>query len=225
MKIFWFVYYVIKDFINWIFGERQFNEYGFTLYVGRQGAGKTMGMVEWLERMRKRYPECLILTNFGYVHQWGAMEGWEDIINVRNGEKGVIFAIDEIQNEYSSNDWKDFPEQILSQITQQRKQRVKIVGTSQVFTRVVKQIREQCFEVVECKTWLGRWTHCHAFDATDYNACFAEPNLKNALPRVWKHSFIQTDEMRELYDSYMVIERMKETKYMTAEEKKLRNII
>lgn len=224
-KIVMFIYYVVVDFWARIFGKKIFNEFGFTLYCGRQGAGKTMGMVWYLENIREQYPECMIITNFGYIHETQPMKTWEDIIQIRNGVKGVVFAIDELQNEYSSNAWKDFPEEILSQITQQRKQRIKIIGTSQVFTRVVKQIREQCFEVVECKTWLGRWTHLHAFDAVDYNSTFGEPNLKNALPRVWKQSFIQTNQMRELYNSYDVIEKLASTTYQSAEQKKLRNII
>jgi len=97
-------------------------------------------MVEYLERMRKRYPKAKIITNFGYVFEDQPMYSWEDIFTIRNGVEGVIFAIDEIQNEYNSNSWKTFPEGLLSEITQQRKQKIKIVSTSQVFTRVVKQL-------------------------------------------------------------------------------------
>ena len=39
----------------------------------------------------------------------------------KNGTDGVIFAIDEIQNEFSCANSKDFPETLLSQVTQQRK--------------------------------------------------------------------------------------------------------
>lgn len=187
-----------------------FQEYGLTLFCGKQGAGKTMAMVEYLERMRKKYPNVKIFTNFGYKFENGPMLSWRDLINIRNGLDGVIFAIDEIQNEYNSNDWKDFPESLLSQVTQQRKQRIKIVATSQVFTRVVKQLREQCFEVVECRTIAGRWTFIRCFDAEDYTqAVIDNPELKRKVGRKWRHSFVQTDYLRGLYDSYAVIERMR----------------
>lgn len=187
---------------------KTFGEYGLTLYCGRQGAGKTMAMVEYLERMRKKYPEAIICTNFGYIHQHLEMNSWEQILELRNGDKGVIFAIDEIQNEYSSASWQKFPEGLLAEITQQRKQKIKIVGTSQVFTRVVKQLREQTFEVVDCRTLAGRWTFTKAFDAEEYNAVAERPEVKLKLRRLWRRNFIQSKALREKYDSYAKIEKM-----------------
>lgn len=111
-------------------------------------------MVEYLDRMTELYPDAIVVTNFNYVKQDMSFTSWRQFTEVRNGLDGVIFAIDELQNEYNSNNWKDFPEDLLSVVTMQRKQRIKIVATSQVFTRVVKQLREQCYEVVECKTLL-----------------------------------------------------------------------
>ncbi len=73
------------------------------------------------------------------------MTSWRDFMEIRNGTKGVLFLIDEIHSEYSSKSWKDFPEELLSEISQQRKQRIKIVATSQIYSRVVKQLREQAF--------------------------------------------------------------------------------
>jgi hypothetical protein len=208
-KFFQFLRWKMIDISRLIKNGRGFEEYGVTMYVGRQGAGKTMAMVEYLERMRKKYPKCLIFTNFGYVNETRPLEGWRDLLERRNGLDGVIFAIDEIQNEYDSTKWKDFPESILSQITQQRKQRIKIVCTSQVFTRVVKQLREQCFEVVECRTFAGRWTITRGFDAVDYASVVENPEKKRKIFRLFRYSFIQTDALREKYDSYSVVERMK----------------
>ena len=54
------------DFFKWVLidifrmEKRKFSEYGLTLYCGRQGSGKTLSIVEYLERMRRRYPKCLI---------------------------------------------------------------------------------------------------------------------------------------------------------------------
>ena len=192
---------------------RPFGEYGITCYAGRQGAGKTTAMVEYLERMRRKYPECLIVTNFGYQHETRPMGGWNDFFDVRNGEKGVIFAIDEIQNEFSSSNWKNFPETLLSEITQQRKQKIKIVATTQVFTRMAKPLREQTFEVVDCKTLAGRWTFTKAFEADEYNAVIDQPNLKNKLHRKWRKNFVQTALLRSTYDSYSKVERMAQLEY------------
>lgn len=193
-----------------------FREFGLTMFTGRQGAGKTMAMVEHLEQLRKRYPKALILTNFGYEHETQPFNSWQDLFNVRNGDHGVIFCIDEIQNEFSSASSKSFPESLLAEITQQRKQKIKILATSQVFTRVAKPLREQCFEVVECITLAGRWTFAKCFDADDYNAVIDsnDPDKKLKMRRKWRKNFIQDNKIRELYDSYAKVERMKRTEYI-----------
>ena len=213
-KIIQFIRWKIIDIRNVWKNGRQFEEYGLTIFCGRQGAGKTVAMTEYLERMRQKYPECIIITNYFYRGQDRELCGWQDFMNVRNGKKGVIFAVDEIQNEWSNDKWKDFPEFLLAEITQQRKQRIKIVATSQIFTRVVKQLREQTFEVVECYTLLGRWTFTKCFDAEDYNSIIDKPEKKLKLVRKWRRSFIQTDKLRGLFDSYAKIERLKKTKFI-----------
>lgn len=193
-----------------------FTEFGLTMFTGRQGAGKTIALVEHLEQLRRKYPKAIIVTNFGYEHEDMSFTDWNMLFDVRNGEEGVIFCIDEIQNEFSSAKSKTFPEGLLSEITQQRKQRIKILATSQVFTRVAKPLREQCYEVVECVTVFGRWTWCKCFDAEDYNLVIDSnnPSEKMKIRRKWRKNFIQDNEIREKYDSYAKVERMKATEYI-----------
>lgn len=208
-KLLMTLFYFVKD----IRQPRGFDEFGLTMYCGRQGAGKTVAMTEYLIRMKQKYPNALILTNYNFVGQDMPMTDWKDFFNVRNGTDGVIFAIDEIQNEFSSTAWKNFPESLLSEITQQRKQRVKIVASSQVFTRVVKPLREQCNEVVECRTFLKRWTFMKCFDAVEYNDAIDSITLKKKRTRLWTKSFVQDAYLREMYDTYEKIKKMAHTKY------------
>lgn len=202
----------IKDFNYYRKNGKGFTQYGLRMFCGRQGGGKTVGMVWLLEQWRKKYKNLKIYTNIDYAHQDGKLNGWQDLLNqeLRNGIDGVVFAIDEIQNEFSSAAWKDFPETILSEITQQRKQRICILATSQVFTRVVKQLREQCYQVIECKTFFGRWTKLKAYDAEDYNSIIDsnDPAKKFKLPKIWKQNFVQTDELRSCFDTYAKVVRM-----------------
>lgn len=109
----------------------------------------------------------------------------------------------------------------MSVITQQRKQRIKIYLSSQVYTRVVKQIREQCFDVVECKTFLGRWTRLRCYDAEDYNSIVDNPSpeKKFKLRKKWKRSFIQSNYIRRLFDSYKVVEQMKKAEFIARNER------
>lgn len=197
----------------------KFEEYGTSMYCGRQGAGKTISMTEYLERMRVKYPEALIVTNYGYKHQHAEFRDWNDFFDIRNGEKGVIFAIDEIQNEFSAAAWNKFPESLLSEITQQRKQRIKIVCTSQIFTRVAKPLREQCNDVIECWTFAGRWTFTKCLDAVDYNHTIDSPTAKDKIRKLYKKSFVQDGSIRELFDSYEKIEKIGKTEFAEREKR------
>ena len=99
--------WLLVDFLERGLHAGEFREYGFTFYVGRQGAGKTISMVRYLELMKAKYPNCLIVTNFQYYEADYIMESWRDLLTIRNGTDGVIFAIDEIHSEYSAAAWKD----------------------------------------------------------------------------------------------------------------------
>ena len=94
--------WLLVDFLERGLHAGEFREYGFTFYVGRQGTGKTISMVRYLELMKAKYPNCLIVTNFQYFQADYIMESWRDLLTIRNGTDGVIFAIDEIHSEYSA---------------------------------------------------------------------------------------------------------------------------
>lgn len=213
---------LLTDFIYWKIidikrnradrkaGKIKFKPFGLRMYCGRQGSGKTIGMVEQLNEYRRKYPRAIICTNFGYLHEDRPLTSLYDLFEVRNGQDGVIFAIDELQNEFSSQASKNFPEEFLSVITMQRKQRICILATSQVFTRVAKPLREQCYEVVDCRTYAGRLTRLRCYDAADYNSVVdkSDPYAKSKLNKKWIYRFVQTDDLRNDYDTWQVVERM-----------------
>ena len=53
-------------------------------------------------------------TNIAYKYQTAPLESLNDLLKYRNG--GIIYALDEIQNEFSFAVSKDFPETLLSEI-------------------------------------------------------------------------------------------------------------
>ena len=215
------------DMMRWLLWDymtrreraRYFREYGFTLFVGRQGSGKTISMVQYLNEQKERYPRCQIVTNFGYEQADRRMESWRDLLEIRNGTDGVIFAIDEIHSEYSSASWKDFPESLLSEISQQRKQRIKIVSTSQAFSRVVKPIREQAFSVIACDTYLGRWTFNKEYDAAEYSTSDTPYQVKKKVKPIRRSSFVQSNYLRSCYDTFEKIKRMEKIEFLSRGER------
>lgn len=214
-KPFIFIKWVLFDLVTHSYSSKNFNEFGFTFFVGRQGAGKTISMVKYLEDIRNRFPDCIIVSNFYCKYSDCIMKDWRDLLTIRNGDKGVVFAIDEIHSEYSSASWKDFPESLLSEISQQRKQKVKIIASAQAFMRVAKPLREQAFEIVICKTFLKRLTRCVVYDAFEYSSV-AENQLviKEHLKPNRKYSFVQDDVLRQSYDTYEKIKRMEKIRFI-----------
>lgn len=212
--------WLIIDFLERDLHRGEFKEYGFTFYVGRQGTGKTISMVRYLEVMKAKYPNCIIATNFSYYMADYFMNDWHDIMTIRNGTDGVIFAIDEIQSEYSAASWKDVPESLLSEISQQRKQRVKIVATSQFFPRVAKPLREQAATVVACLTYAGRLTRNIEYDALQYDSVSNfSATISKKIKALRKSSFVQSDAIRACYDTYEKIERMKKIEFIPRDKR------
>ncbi len=212
--------WILVDLLEREFTKKEFKPYGFTFFVGPQGTGKTVSMVHYLDQIKAKYPNCLIVTNFAYDKSNYRMVDWQDIVNVRNGKDGVVFAIDEIQSEYSSAAWKDVPESMLSEISQQRKQRVKIVATAQFFTRVAKPLREQAATVVVCKTFFGRLTVNREYDALRYALVTDNPGVvRQKLRPSSKTSFVQSDRLRGEYDTYEKIQRMRDREFIPRHER------
>ena len=219
VKLFKFMYFITKDIIFAIRNGHLFKEYGVTMYCGEQGGGKTIAMTEYLERMRKKHPKALIVTNYGYIHQTHEFNDWRDFFEIRNGSDGVIFAIDEIQNEFNNRSWKNFPEELMSEITQQRKQKVKIVCTAQVYLDVAIQLRRQSFFIVDCFTWAERWVFTRCYRRRDYEKALNSVDGTSKVRKVYSKSFIQDAHIRSLYDTEKKIERLERSSFMSKKER------
>lgn len=180
-----------------------FKPFGVHLICGEQGAGKTMTVNYLCHKYKLEYPLLKIKSNCGLLIQDGEINSYLDVKNSNNGVYGEIDVLDEIQNWFNSLDSKNFPPAMLSEVTQQRKQRKIILGTSQVFTRVAKPIRENTFFVYEPHTLFGCFTIVFKYKPilSDDGTCD-----KKKLRDVF--FFIQTDELRNSYDTYKKIERM-----------------
>lgn len=81
--------------------------------------------------------------------------GLEMLKYISNAEYGVIFLIDEIHLELNSLESKNIDIEIMVEISQQRKQRKHIVGTSQIFMRMAKPLREQIHDVIICHNFFS----------------------------------------------------------------------
>ena len=179
-----------------------FNEYGVHVFVGEQGSGKTTAVVHKLLQLQKRFPQLIVRTNMDYKYQDAELNHWKDLVQNNNGELGQVEVIDEIQTWFNSNQSKNFPVEMLTEVSQQRKQRKMIIGTSQLFNRMAKPLREQV-NFVHCPmTLFGCLTIVRVTKPKFWN------DEKQIFTRFIKtYFFVHTDEIRNAFDTYQKIER------------------
>lgn len=193
---------------------------GLVCFCGPQGSGKTMTAVNYTYNLMERFPECLLVTNLKLEkYPWDGkrvfmFQNGDDFKKYSNGEKGVIFLVDEIQLYFNSLQSKNINPEVMTQISQQRKQRKHIVGTSQVFGRMAKPLREQFACVVKCTKLLGFIQRCQVVDrdSIDEESSDTMTMKGKVLFQSW---FLHTPDYFKRYDTYAVIEN---GKYVSGEK-------
>lgn len=212
-KMFWL------DRFNRIPGE--FQEYGLHLFCGEQGSGKTTSVVDLLmNRWKKQYPLLKVYTNLDYRYEDGPITHWKDLLSDEraNGKYGVVNVIDEIQSWFSSLQSKDFPPEMLGEISQQRKQRKCIIGTAQVFGRVAKPIREQTSFVYLPFTIAGCLTVVRVSKPIYY-----DEQTFTFKKFIKTYFFVHTPKLRNAFDTYKRIERYTNEGFKTDIERNINN--
>lgn len=197
-----------------------FRHSGLIIFEGRQGRGKTIAMVQCAREMQEEYPKSICLSNLDYKGQDEELDYWTKLLEVSNDKYGVIALLDETQNWFSSNQSKDFPPEMLSVITQNRKNRRVILGTAQNFYLLAKAIRSQATEVRRCATILGALTIVRR----------VEPILNSEGNVVkWKHRgiyfFVHDKKLRDCYDTYHVIESLSKSGFQPRIETTFANTV
>ena len=180
-----------------------FRHQGLIIFEGIQGTGKSIGMIEFASRMQQEYPKAVCTSNYGYVNEDTILEDWRMLMSYTNGIFGVIVLMDELQNWFSSNDSRNFPPEMLSVITQNRKNRRIILGTAQNFYLLAKAIRSQTTEVRRCTTLFGALTLVRRFRPV----LDSDGNVKE-FKRLGFYFFVHDEKLRNSYDTYRVIQRL-----------------
>ena len=176
---------------------------GIVMIVGEQGAGKTTCAAHMLRALRDKYPMVKIWSNTPLTFADGEITSPDDIIFKNNGSSGCIKFLDEIHSWFNCNESNYMPPEILSEISQQRKQFSLIVGTAQKFDRVSKQIRQQTHYLIKPLTIAGCLTICRVYkpnvtDSGEIKKCRA----------IKTYFFVHDDDLRNCFDTYAKIKRL-----------------
>lgn len=130
-------------------------------------------------------------------------DGLDCIKNLCNGFFGVLYYKDEIHLEFNSLESKNIPIEVMTEVSQQRKQRKHIVGTTQVYGRMAKAFREQLKNVVLCSNIFNVLQINYLIDgdkSVEKDGVLVTETTKKFI---WFH----TPELYDEYDTYAKMKR------------------
>lgn len=141
--------------------------YGHYMFCGKQGGGKTLSALWYMEFLKKKFEKqgwkieniysnvplnitCKPISKavlFPTIYNMPAYNRTDKIIN-------FIF-IDEIQSyfpkDFADRQTKDMIGQLVGCFSQLRKRHIFLLSTAQVYGRLDKNLREQCLYMVNCR--------------------------------------------------------------------------
>ena len=186
------LYNTLKYKINFAANNPEyFYPSGIWVFCGRQGSGKTLSAVKALKLILKDYPEALICSNLdikGLDREIIPFTDYGQLSSLSNGIKGVIFLLDEIHVLWNSLESKNIPIGEMACFCQMRKDRRVIIGTSQVYGRIAKPIREQLQYIIDCKNLFSVFQINSILDPSDCIEKNGHVGMKKIKTRMWFHS-------------------------------------
>jgi len=161
--------------------------HGVYCFDGLYGSGKSLSMNYFLYQQYLKNPKVLIVSNipleyFDYVD----LENTKQIEEMQHPH-GIIFVIDESQLSFNSRDFKNFPWEMVSAITQNRKEGKCLLFASQNFYHIDKQIRDLCFRIIHCNSYLGLFFLNKWYLPQDYELAFNP--VEGKRPRTYGMTF------------------------------------
>lgn len=195
MKIYWDTF--IKKYIR-----PKLNQFptGSRVYKGFQGSGKTLSMVKYAFDIHKAFPGALIASNIKIkgVDNYLFIKDTLDLttaLEYRNGNKGVLVLLDEAHLFFNKKDGISLD--VLAAISQQRKDRRRLVFSSQIWEELDISLRKQVKEIVNCRCFFGKIQFNIIYDGETltYDKRESQYVARKIRTEIFKH-------YQSLYDSY-----------------------
>lgn len=188
-----FINRVLLDLLE----KRQNPVYGFALFCGVQGGGKTYSAVQYIDSLVQKY-HCNVISNTPLNIEHTFIKDISTIpYLIENGTNYIIF-LDEIQTLFDSRKMDDDFYTIFCQL---RKRGIKVVGTSQVFERCALPLREQVHELYYCRTFFG----CLTLRTKVYPLITNSGKIESKRLVLGRQLSVQNDKIRSMYDTFYKI--------------------
>lgn len=184
--------------------------------MGGQGKGKTISATKMIIERLEKYPKATFITNVeikGIKNKTIYFKNSEELVEILKNEiipeerNGYLILIDEIHVVLAELFGKTDPI-FLTFLSQQRKLSINIIGTSQMYNkcpRVIRDYLRQSGQIILCNNIFKSIQINKRLNMNDI-----EENSKNNL--VWKgcklEIFFHTIELYESYNTFAVISQI-----------------
>lgn len=195
------------------------DRFGIEAFVGLAGEGKTLSMVKTAYNYRKKYKDnILIFSNFRCDFADAQFVSYKQFL--KPFKKSVLILYDEMPNDFNKNNHKEFPIDLFSKLTQLRKGNgVKILYSTQDIMLIDPDIRRLTRLVHECRTYKRRLTYFCTYDMQYYKMKHESISV-DRKSKILKDSFtwfLQTNKLRNAYDSFLFLDNAKTSRRSLAE--------
>lgn len=187
MKVYWNTF--VKKYVRP--PKNQFPT-GTRVYKGFQGSGKTLSMVKYAFDVQKNYPDCIVvsnikikgLNNYFYIENDKILH---DALAYSSGARGMLILLDEAHLYFNKKSGISLD--VLTCISQQRKDRKRLVFSSQIWEELDISLRKQVKEIVNCKCIFGKFqiNTISNGETLTYNKLEGEYQAKVIRTEIFKH--------------------------------------
>lgn len=196
MKIYW------GTLIKKCDKDRDKFPFGIWFFDGKQGSGKTLSCVFLALQYKKKYEDLHLISNV-------EIKGWEDaeyfatptelvkILNGNSNHKHTLVIIDEALSYFAENGGID--PALMSEITQNRKQRRLMFIATQKFKRVNNRIRDFSMRTIKCKHLCSIQ---YNVIRDDEDLVFDKESMDFVGRRVGSFIFKRHNDLFKRYDTY-----------------------
>lgn len=183
---------------------------GTRAYKGHQGNGKSLSMVYDTLKIFWEWEKCQLWSNIKIklnekdklrYHYYNDMIGLLEGLNYQNGEDGVIVLIDEAHLFFGKKDGISLD--VLTAISQQRKDRRKIILSSQIWEDLDVSLRKQVPEIVSCRCLFGKIQINTVFKG--HTLRWSKEESSYIADKDYTYIYKHFDKLYNRYDTYQKI--------------------
>ena len=184
----------------------EFREHGIVCFVGEQGSGKSISVVNYINVMKQKYPLVHVLSNTPCDFADKLISDPSDFIHQNNGIYGTLVFLDETQNWFNSLESRNFPPEALSDLCMERKQHKQLLLTTPRFELLAAPIRRQCSLFVCPFTVAGCLTVVRVYKPR--LGALKDDMTMSDLRKIKTYFFVHSDLERGAFDTFKTVEHI-----------------